>query len=168
MDFVQLYTTTNGRINRKTWWLGVIGFVVFAVIIGLFLAIIGGIFGFANSAFGLGLIELVMIGVLFVPYQALTLKRLHDRSRPENLFWIFIAPSILSPVLMILGLSGTMVEGRFWEESAQIYQPNLIGNLLNFASFGIGIWALVELGFLKGDEGDNAHGPNPSSVTPVS
>ena len=161
MDFKDLYTTTTGRISRKTWWLGSIGLVIIVIIISFVLGAVFGVTGLANSAFGNGLLSLAMLAIMFIPYRALTLKRLHDRNRPENLFWIFLAPSIASAVLMMLGLSGSMQTISMFGQEASGFQPNMLGNLVNLASLGVGIWALVELGFLKGDDGQNAHGPDP-------
>lgn len=42
-----------------------------------------------------------------------------------------------------------------------IYQPNLLGWALNITVMGVGIWALVELGMLKGTTGANEYGPDP-------
>ena len=36
-----------------------------------------------------------------------------------------------------------------------------IGWLLNLLSLAIGVWALVELGILRGTPGPNSHGPDP-------
>jgi uncharacterized membrane protein YhaH (DUF805 family) len=39
------------------------------------------------------------------------------------------------------------------------------GIILNLISFAISIWALVELGFLRGTVGPNRYGPDPLSPT---
>jgi uncharacterized membrane protein YhaH (DUF805 family) len=39
--------------------------------------------------------------------------------------------------------------------------PTGIGWVINLLSFVIGIWALVDLGILKGTAGPNRHGPDP-------
>ena len=36
-----------------------------------------------------------------------------------------------------------------------------LGMILGLLSLVIGIWALVELGILKGTDGPNQHGPDP-------
>ena len=51
----------------------------------------------------------------------------------------------------------------------------LAGFVLGLASFVISIWALVEIGFLRGTVGPNAYGPDPlhrpavvdASITPA-
>ncbi|MEL7486670.1 MAG: DUF805 domain-containing protein [Pseudomonadota bacterium] len=161
MDFGNLYLSADGRISRKTWWLGAIGVVVISIIVGAVFGAIGGVIGFTGSAFGIGILSLVSLAILFVPYRSLTYKRLHDRNRPENLFWIFLAPSIISPLLQMFGLSGGIGEVEFFGQSVETFQPNMLGNLISLASFGVMIWMIIELGVMKGDEGDNAHGPDP-------
>ena len=161
MDFVQLYTTTTGRIGRKTWWLGVIGLAIIGLIISVVMVSILGAMGLMTSGFGQGLASLALVAIFFVPYKAMTYKRLHDRNRPENLFWIFIGPSIVSAVLMMLGISGSVQSIEMLGTVTEGFKPNMLGNLVNLVSTGIAIWALIELGFLKGDAGANAHGPDP-------
>lgn len=161
MDFGNLYLSADGRISRKTWWLGAIGVVVISIIVGAVFGAIGGVIGFTGSAFGIVILSLVSLAILFVPYRSLTYKRLHDRNRPENLFWIFLAPSIISPLLQMFGLSGGIGEVEFFGQSVETFQPNMLGNLISLASFGVMIWMIIELGVMKGDEGDNAHGPDP-------
>ena len=162
MDFVQLYTTTDGRICRKTWWLGVIGMVIISIVLSMVLAVpFQFISGGNMSGFTQGIMELILLGIFFVPYRALTLKRLHDRNRPENLFWIFYAPSLASAAVKILGIGGSMATTQIFGQSVEAYTPNMIGQLVNLASMGIGIWALIELGIMKGDTGANEHGPDP-------
>ena len=34
------------------------------------------------------------------------------------------------------------------------------------ASLGISIWAIIDLGFLKGTDGDNEYGPDPFAKNP--
>ena len=36
-----------------------------------------------------------------------------------------------------------------------------LGWILNLLSLAVGIWALIELGILKGTTGPNQHGPDP-------
>lgn len=161
MDFKYLYAETRGRISRKVWWLGAIGLAIIAIIVNAILAVAGATTGLSRSTFGLGLIMLISIAVLFWPYYALTLKRLHDRGRPEALFWIFIAPLVLSAALVMMGVTGEMGLAKLFGHSAPAFQPNGLGRSIAVVSAGVKLWALVELGFLKGQSGENAHGPDP-------
>ena len=102
-----------------------------------------------------------MIAAIYVPYYSITVKRLHDRGRPEQLFYVFIAPSIAIAVGSLLGLTGSMQELEIFGQKAAAPKYNLLGNALNLAGLAVGLWSLVELGFLKGEAGPNAHGPDP-------
>lgn len=161
MDIQQLYTDPKGRIPRKTWWLGTLGLVVIAFLIQLVVGMIGTALGLHKGLFGQGVITLAVIAAIYVPYHALTIKRLHDRGRPEILFYVFIAPSIAVAILSMAGLTGSMQEAEIFGQKAAIPKYNLLGKSLNLISFGIGLWSLIELGFLRGQAGANAHGPDP-------
>lgn len=161
MDFKFLYTDPRGRISRKTWWLGAIGLFVIMIVVNLVLGVVATAVGLANSAFGIGLMSLAAVALLFLPYYALTLKRLHDRSRPTMLFWVFYAPSVVYSLLIMLGVAGGMGTVRMFGQEAQAFQPNALGHAVQGISLVVGLWALVELGFLKGQAGENAYGRDP-------
>lgn len=87
--------------------------------------------------------ELLLVLVLPVVFcgAALAVKRLHDRDRTG--LWILVfyfVPGILDRIARVTG----DVDILFW-----------------LASFAIGVWALVELGFLRGTPGPNRYGPDP-------
>jgi uncharacterized membrane protein YhaH (DUF805 family) len=87
---------------------------------------------------------------------AVGVKRLHDRDKSG--WWVLLfllAPSVLGSI-------------------ANTSEQPLVGFVLGLASFVISIWALVELGFLRGTVGPNRYGPDPlqrpdvASVAPAS
>ncbi len=164
MDFGQLYTSTAGRISRKVWWLGTIGLIIIFFILGI---VFGGVLGvvagpeFGSSAFGEGVLELIFLAIMFVPYRALTVKRLHDRSRPEMLFLVWLAPSVALAVAKVLGVAGSYGPTTMFGVPIEAMQYNLLGKALNVTTLVFGLWSLVELGFLKGETGSNAHGDDP-------
>ena len=41
------------------------------------------------------------------------------------------------------------------------YAPTPLYHVLNLAAIGIGVWILLELGFLKGTSGPNRYGADP-------
>jgi uncharacterized membrane protein YhaH (DUF805 family) len=127
MNFGQLFTSFEGRIGRKEWWIGfillyVIQFIVYfsAVAIGIIPADAGST-GAAGMAPGASLALLVILLIFLWPTLAIHAKRWHDRGKSG--WWTLIA---LVP---------------------------LIG----------GLWLLIELGFLRGDDAANRYGPNPVS-----
>ena len=60
-----------------------------------------------------------------------------------------LVPLVLQGLLTALGLIGDPLN------------PNAIDFLLNVIIFVIGIWFLIELGFLRGTVGPNQYGPDP-------
>ncbi len=84
--------------------------------------------------------------LLLAPLAAVGLRRAHDRGRD----WRWLAMLSLGPYL--LGMSAD-------------FAPALISPLLRLACLLLGLWAWVELGFLKGDPGSNAYGPPPGPDT---
>lgn len=161
MDLKQFYLDPTGRIPRKAWWLGAIGLSIIAFFVQIFIGIIGGIFGLQKTLFGQGIMTLGVLAVLCAPYYALTMKRLHDRNRPQTLFWIFFAPAVISSLLMMTGLAGDLQEVTLFGQKVAAYKPNMLGTLATLASAGVAIWELVELGVLRGQKGANEHGPDP-------
>lgn len=124
MDFGQLYTSFEGRISRKAWWIGfillnVLQVIIYYVAIGLGIITIDAATGKMSSSGTIA--TFVILLVFFWPTFALHAKRWHDRGKSG--WWTLI-----------------------------VFVP-VIG----------GLWLLIELGFLKGDETANAYGPNPVS-----
>lgn len=145
---MSLLTSFDGRINRAKWWLGTV--IVIAVAIVLYL-ILSGIVG------SQGIQQFILTLLLAYPTTALMVKRLHDRDRPGYFVYIFWAPTVLSVLGGLLGLTMTTVDIG----GVTVPQMTTLGNILAFASLPIGIWALIELGILKGTDGPNQHGPDP-------
>lgn len=106
MDFKYLYMSPQGRIGRKSFWIGVL--ILFAINIALAVAL------GTESAIS-GIISLISI----VPAVMVYIKRCHDRGKSG--WWC---------LLLLIPLVGL-------------------------------IWIIIDLGILKGDEGDNEFGPDP-------
>ena len=157
MNFQYLYTSFDGRINRKPFWIAGIILAVASVIINILL---GALFG--GSVIAAILALLVMLAFLY-PSLALTVKRLHDRNKPGSYAAVFYAPSVLYGVCEVLGLTGTptMVGDQ------TVMMPNTFGWLLMLLMLAVAIWALVELGFLRGTAGQNGYGPDPLGGEPA-
>ncbi len=160
----------EGRINRAKWWLGSIILGVIAVILYFVLALIlGSGIDMANLAAmtaesvtslqrKTGLIQLLLLAIIGYPVTALMMKRLNDRGRPRQLAWVFWAPTVLSLIALLLGLSMTVgdIGG-----GVMMLQNTTIGWIVSILAIAVGIWALIELGILRGTDGPNAHGPDP-------
>lgn len=122
MNFGQLYTSFEGRISRKEWWIGFILLYILQFVVYYVTAVMGIIT--VDPATGemspSGALALIVIILIFLwPALALHAKRWHDRGKSG--WWTLIT---LVPV---------------------------IG----------GLWLLIELGFLKGNDTANRYGPAP-------
>ena len=140
MSIGRLLFSFHGRINRMPYWLVSIAMLIcMSVVIGLVAAN-----GSWQSAAPLLLLLIPWIWIGF----ALAVKRLHDRNKSAWWLLVFYAlPGLLESM-------GNLVGG------AEI--------VLLIASMAISIWALVELGFLRGTPGPNDYGPDPlARVSPA-
>jgi len=75
---------------------------------------------------------------------AISVKRLHDRNKRA---WWLLLFGVVPPLLQVAGSLNTLDSG-----------PS-VG--LMIASLAISLWALVELGFMRGTRGPNRFGPDP-------
>jgi uncharacterized membrane protein YhaH (DUF805 family) len=157
MDFRYLYTSFEGRINRKPYWIA--SLILVAAVIVLSLVIVTPI-TLMSPGLGFFISFLIWLALLY-PVVALGVKRLHDRGKSGQLMAVFLAPSIIVQLGDLLGITGSeqVVGGE------TVYLPNMLGWLLIAVSLGVAIWALVELGILKGTTGPNAYGPDPLAGT---
>src|SRR5262245_17686499 len=144
MSLTQLQSSFNASLNRKPYLTMVISTtLVFILLLLLALATI--------REYGLEflLVTIAIIVVLYIPLiwigLALGAKRLHDRDKSAWWLLVFYAlPTILS----------TAADRT---EDVQFI-------ILHLISFGITVWAFVELGCLRGTIGPNRYGPDPLSA----
>lgn len=157
MDFRYLYTSFDGRINRKPFWIASLIMMGAAIVLSLVIVTPITLMSEGLAAF----VSLLISLALLYPVVALGVKRLHDRGKSGQLMAVFLAPSIILQLGDLLGITGSeqVVGGE------TIYLPNMLGWLLIAVSLGVGIWALVELGILKGTTGPNTYGPDPLAGT---
>lgn len=127
----------RGRMNRQPYWL--INLLAMAVATGLIFIVTGGaILTEDDAAFGR---LAILLPILAIPLTwiglATGVKRLHDRNK--SAWWLlvfYVLPSVLDYAggeSMLFGIAG----------------------------LAIFVWALVELGFLRGTSGPNDYGPDP-------
>lgn len=149
----ELLTSFDGRIARGRFWLGVLVLVVVAIVIAIIVGIVLG-----DTFLGRFVMLLVSLGLLY-PAIALTVKRLADRDKPPMpRVAIFFLPGLLLSVFdtfqigyraMPPGMGGPgMMPGNF------VLALGLISMIVT-------IWAIIELGILKGDAKANRYGPAP-------
>jgi len=144
MSTTQLLFSFQGRLNRKPYWTMVIATtVVFILVLLLALA--------ALREYGLEFlpVTIAIILVLHIPLiwvgLALSAKRLHDRDK--SAWWLLVFYAL--PTILSAAADRT--------EDVQFI-------ILHLISFGITVWAFVELGCLRGTVGSNRYGPDPLSA----
>jgi uncharacterized membrane protein YhaH (DUF805 family) len=134
MNLWALLFSFRGRLNRGPYWLAWIAGGLVSLILSVVLFVIIG-----KSAI------VVFLVLAFVPGTwislALMIKRLHDRDK--SAWWLslfYLVPLVLQAIGQFLGSAGL---------------------ILDLIATGIGIWAIIELGFLRGTDGPNKFGPDP-------
>ncbi len=151
----QLLFSFEGRIGRKSFWLGAVilflillaGFFTYLTIVG-FDTVMNAPVGSRASA----IVSLMISLVLFAPWLALLVKRLHDRGKPGWWSTMFLVPEYSYQFLDAFGLTGGF--GRF----------NMVDYVIGGIYVAVTLWLLIELGFLKGVPGKNAYGPDPQQM----
>lgn len=132
VDLSSLLFTFDGRINRAKYWLAVVlYFVVLVIAAGVMFALPG-------------MIGIILMGIIYlaalVSGIAVGIKRLHDCDKSG--WWLlvfYVVPGLLSA-------AATSMDSSI---------------VLNLASLAVSIWAIVQLGFLRGTIGANRFGPDP-------
>lgn len=150
---MELFTSFEGRISRKSFWLGLLG-IVAASVITLF--VLQRLFGLPGRQ--LVYVSMAVSGLLLWPMAAICVKRLHDRDKPA-MPWLFI--------FFGAAFAGNMMRSFEIDYSIitlagqQVLYPGRIAVVVSLFGLITGIWALIELGMLKGSRGENSYGPDP-------
>jgi uncharacterized membrane protein YhaH (DUF805 family) len=154
MDFGYLYTSFEGRINRKPYWIGLIVLIIIMMVIifGASFLLIGSI---VEPTFQTRLVTFVLQLLFLYPSTALMVKRLHDRNRPSYWAAFILVPMVLKSLTDLMGMTGDPLN------------QNALDYLLNIIVFVVSIWFFVELGCLRGTVGTNQYGPDPIGAIPV-
>lgn len=137
-NILELWFSFAGRFNRaKLWLVGLVNLGIIMVAAGI--------------AYALGTIGWIIFGLIYlaalVAGLASVIKRLHDRDKSG--WWslvFYVVPAVLSGAGAALG--------------------HVVSAVVGLISLGIYIWAFVELGCLRGTQGDNRFGPDPLSGQP--
>lgn len=139
MDFPYLFTSLDGRINRKPYWLAAL--VLFAVSIAVQL----GVYFASNMQI------MMIVGLIFMwPSFALAAKRAHDRNRPTWLVALFFLVLLATTFMQIAGIH---------EYDPGEPTPIYLAITVIFLIFAI--YAFIDWGLLRGTKGPNKYGPDP-------
>src|SRR5215470_9817863 len=145
MSMTQLLFLFQGRLNRQPYWLIAIAIAVVMTLLGIFILATGfeGDFGASGPIFVIA--SILCLPLLWIGL-AVAVKRLHDRGK--SAWWLIVfcvVPAILGGIAYLIGMAAAV---------------------LHIVSFGITVWAFVELGCLRGTRGPNRFGPDPLTLSP--
>ncbi|MBM3545181.1 MAG: DUF805 domain-containing protein [Alphaproteobacteria bacterium] len=166
IDLKHLLFSFSGRIGRQYWWLTSLAV---AFISGMANAVIevaaktSGHGAFDPEAqefvpswpYIVGILALGLVNV-WISY-AVAAKRLHDRDRTG---WWAIVPWLV----MIPGIAAMVGASSLPEDLSTLMFA--VGAGIALVAIAMGIWLLIELGFLKGTAGPNRFGPDPLPPKP--
>ena len=136
-EWCRLLFHVGGRINRAKYWLSFLIYFVALLSLYILALVIAALIGIPDLALLLVALCLVPIVVSCI---AIGIKRLPDRNKSG--WWLlvfYVLPSMLSSIGWHVGF----------------------GRAIQLASSVLSIWALVELGFLRGTRGRNRYGSDP-------
>ena len=155
MDFRTLFTATDGRIRRSTWWLGILLLLVCELLLvyvptGL---VITDNLGQEDNAFaGIRgyLCAIAAVALYSLTYPILA-KRFQDRNKPGRLALLGIIPIAINDLGLYLGVLGLVPE-------------SVLEKLFVIYCAVARLWFVVELGLLKGTPGPNRFGEDPATL----
>jgi uncharacterized membrane protein YhaH (DUF805 family) len=158
MNLVSLLFSFDGRIGRAQFW--IVAAIWAGVAFGIVLLLAG-----ASELLGLTLplaVYYVIAAIVYIPMivsgVAAGIKRLHDRNKSG--WWLLVF--YLLPAA--LPWAGLLVMGGLGSDLQELPMPVVA---LYYVRIGIFIWALVELGCLRGTIGGNPHGADPVAPKPA-
>jgi uncharacterized membrane protein YhaH (DUF805 family) len=154
MSWGDVFFAFRGRINRRTWWIGLLLVEALGVGFGALLAYLATGNPFApevwerpaDKAALWGPVWLAYYGFLVWPSTALAVKRLHDRNRPV---YVWYAYYVLSAALTLMPLKASLNA-----------QPDPTFGALAVPLAVLAGYLFFELGVLRGAPGPNQHGPD--------
>lgn len=138
MDWAYLLNSFEGRISRKTFWIG-ITVLVAAEILGHLVA---------QALQGDRLSAIVDLAFTY-PEFAIATKRAHDRDLPIWILIVFFGGGAMLDLLTVLQLTGSDD------------QPSAFSLAIAVPFTVLLVALLIELGFRRGTIGPNQYGPDP-------
>lgn len=175
-NIMGLLTSTEGRIGRGRWWLGVVIIIVLAIILSIILSLVGlGVMpGFGatfdatnpqavmdaaakasrSAAWG----SIISFVIFAYPSYALGIKRRHDRDNNGLDLQIYYVLTFIVLLIQALGIGMTTTDVG---NGILVPVPSLPITLLSVVLGIYAIYLLVVMGFLRGTAGPNQYGPDP-------
>lgn len=148
----RLFVDLNGRISRRSYWLGIgiVSCANLAIITTLSYAAGLTLDDYLYGAQSIIVVHLVALTLLFWPSMAVTIKRLHDRNTSG--WW--------GALLHVFGVF-VFMQAYFRKPFMVDVQPDLLNIVPTLVFLVLAAWLIVELMFLPGTSGENRFGPAP-------
>lgn len=145
MNPIYLFTSTDGRISRQTYWIGIV--IITAVGVP---SLFAGAFLGGNT--GAAIVNLFFLWCGF----ALSVKRAQDRNR----HYLFIAAyfGLLALLTSVQASTKGGISDKMMDPSVA---PRILVGLVSVLFIGYVIYLFIELGCLRGTVGPNKYGPDP-------
>ena len=151
------YVGFRGRATRAEYW----WWVLFVFLASLGFSIVDGIIRAATGGNIFGIFEFLFFLATFLPYLAVTARRLHDIGKTG--WWLaiwYILPSlawVIAVGLWIGAVASAVVPGLAPPAFALAI---IISIIAVFLSLGVIVWSVIWL-VQQGDPGPNRYGPDP-------
>ncbi len=153
IEVLKKYAVFSGRARREEFWF----FVLFNMIASIVLVIIDVVIGTFNQETGVGVLGSIYSLGVFIPYLAVTVRRLHDTNRTG--WWVLMPAISIIAAGILAALLAPMLSNA---ESGTDTASNIIALLVGLAVLASGITIFVFL-VLDGTVGANKYGDNPKS-----
>jgi uncharacterized membrane protein YhaH (DUF805 family) len=142
MDPLQFLFSYQGRIGRAHYWTGVL---IAAVAAALYVLAEHFLHSFYLT---LGVLLLICFPAIYIAI-GFGIRRLNDRNKSNRWLLLFY----LGPLALFFG--------------AHLTDGSAAAGVLSTAGLVVLIWAIVELGAVRGSIGVNPHGPDPVAPKPA-
>jgi uncharacterized membrane protein YhaH (DUF805 family) len=153
MNPIDLLFGFQGRVGRGQFWLAALAWAAVFFLLSVALVLVTPSVDALSSA---ALILSLLIVLLFIP---VGVKRLHDRNKRG--LWMLIFLGIPTATFLLGLMTGA-------DEPGAAPMPMPFGLVVvQYVGLVVLLWAVVELGFIRGTIGSNPYGPDPVAPKPA-
>jgi uncharacterized membrane protein YhaH (DUF805 family)/TM2 domain-containing membrane protein YozV len=187
-SFWSEFLSLRGRASRSRYWLTLLVVLLISIPFGIAVAFLGQvILGYSpelthgDYTHPFQLVNLALTLGLSVPLVLAGMRRLQDRGKSPHWGWLFFAAplalgiaaqvstGLLHPLVFVLNVPFSILRDLAHSLSTQATADQVYGYFaqrspylaLGGVSMAISVWALIELGCLRGTVGSNRFGTDP-------
>jgi uncharacterized membrane protein YhaH (DUF805 family) len=147
MNLTNLFLSSNGRVSRKTFWIGAGLLAIWGILVFVVLW----------SLLGPSLVQNFLGRLVGFPFTLLTIyfaynlaaKRFNDRTRP------------IVCAQVVAGLMAVKSVTDLFRITGDLHAQSWLDQLFVLAGTGIALWYFIDLGLMRGTVGPNEHGEDP-------